>query len=179
MKLKDLETVFGYSIETLVRSGKKFKLYSFLLFVLDIAVVCGLTAIMFTAGASPATYGYVLVGICILVTLVVQYRLTCGVLDLGQFYIRHKKVDLIGEFLSLDCDEANGVLASLNLPALETASLASFCEILTKYCQHGSANCITLYDKLKNYIAKAGNIKVMSVKAGKKKVVVNITTDCE
>ena len=75
MRLKDNQSLWGIPVVHLKEHSKKYRLYSTILYILDIILVVALTLLLYYTNVSYNTYGFIIVAVCLLFHFVSYYLL--------------------------------------------------------------------------------------------------------
>lgn len=169
MKLKDCQELWGIPIVHLKEHSKKYRIYSFLLYFLDIVLMFGLTAFMYTRGVDYNTYGFVLVSVCIMFHFIIYSKLNPEKWEAFQFYKKHINCEVKEVTYEVDENKLYSVLYCTGYKRLkQNGTIDNYKELILSACCENIKYAPSIMKYIKKYESKSGNLTCIIIQKGKK-----------
>lgn len=110
MLLKDRQTLWGVSISYLMSCGKKYRLGTLTMYIVDIVLVVGTTMFLYNNNYSYSAYGYIVVCTALLFNLVMWQYLNPAKWVALKFYRKHKSLKVEEQTYSVGSEKLHSVL---------------------------------------------------------------------
>jgi hypothetical protein len=178
MKLKENQTLWGIPVVHLKEHSKKYRLYSSILYVLDIILVVILTLLMYYTNISYSAYGFVIVAICLLFHFISYYKLNPEKWEAFKFYKKYSECKIITKTYALDENKLYSLLYCIGYKRLkQNRSFDEYKELILSACCENCAYSKSLMKYMKKYESESGNLSCLIIKKGKKQYFIDFVND--
>lgn len=178
MKLKDNQTLWGIPVVHLKEHSKKYRLYSTILYILDIILVVALTLFLYYANMSYNTYGFIIVAVCLLFHFISYYKLNPEKWEAFKFYKKHSDCKIITKSYILDENKLYSLLYCIGYKRLkQNRSFDEYKELILSACCENCAYSKSLMKYMKKYESESGNLSCLIIEKGKKQYFIDFVND--
>lgn len=175
MLLKERQTLWGIPVTALKEHGRKYRLFSYGLLVLDIVVIFGLTAFLYYGNYSYSAYGYVVVAVALTMNLIANQYLNPERWAAYKFYKRHQGHKVTEVCYKVDAEKLYSVLYCTGYRRLKSGlSYEKYCELMVSACCENPSYAKTIAHYLKKYISDSGDLTCFIVSAKKNQFFVDM-----
>lgn len=169
MKLNKSQTLWGIPIVHLKEHSKKYRVYSLILYTLDILLVIGLTAYMYYNNIDYNTYGFVLVSICLLFHFITYSKLNPEKWEAFQFYKKHSSYEIKEKTYSVDENKLYSILYCTGYKRLkQNRTFDEYKELILSACCENIKYSHSIMKYIKKYENESGNLTCIIIEKGKK-----------
>lgn len=136
MLLKDFDELWGIPLEGIRKQGKKYKIYSTCVYVVDILMILFCGAYMFTTGSSYSAYIFATVFITLLNFMILNIVINPEKWRAYLFYKKYKRYKVIEMTLYLHYDNMKSILYCSNYKRKKiNASELDYKELMLSACR--------------------------------------------
>ena len=170
MNLNDLGTLWGNPIVKLREYAKKYRIGSIFLYTLDIAIMAGMSVIMYKQHSSFKVYMFVMVMFVIIFSLVFSLYLNSDRWSAFKFYRKHKNDVVEVKKYKVDEKRLYTVLYCMNYKRLKTdKDYKDYIEMIASACNEDWTFSKSFMKYVSKYEdAETGNLEIYVVTKGKK-----------
>lgn len=180
MKLKECQTLWGISIVHLKEHSKRYRIFSIILYTLDILIIAGLTAFMYYNNVNYSTYGFVLVSICLLFHFIFYTKLNPEKWEAFKFYKKHISYNVIKKKYNVDENKLYSVLYCTGYKRLrQNRSFNEYKELMLSACCENIKYSRSIMKYIKKYEDESGNLTCYIIEKGKKQYFIDFEDEVE
>ena len=170
MKVVDLTEIWGIPKSKLQEYSKQYKWWMFGMYVLDIVAVVLLVAILYNSGADTRFYFYAIGLLCIIITLLMSYRINTDTGVAYQFYNKESRKECAIEYYSLNEEVLYNILYCIGYRRLKSnKSLEIYMEMLLSACCDNAKCAYTIMKFMNRYKSDNKDATAIYVLQGKKR----------
>ena len=170
MKVVDLTEIWGIPKSKLQEYSKQYKWWMFGMYVLDIVAVVLLVAILYNSGADTRFYFYAIGLLCIIITLLMSYRINTDTGVAYQFYNKVSRKECAIEYYSLNEEVLYNILYCIGYRRLKSnKSLEIYMEMLLSACCDNAKCAYTIMKFMNSYKSDNKDATAIYVLQGKKR----------
>lgn len=170
MKVVDLTEIWGIPKSKLQEYSKQYKWWTFGMYVLDIVAVVLLVAILYNSGADTRFYFYAIGLLCIIITLLMSYRINTDTGVAYQFYNKVSRKECAIEYYSLNEEVLYNILYCIGYRRLKSnKSLEIYMEMLLSACCDNAKCAYTIMKFMNRYKSDNKDATAIYVLQGKKR----------
>lgn len=170
MKVLDLTEIWGIPKSKLQEYSKQYKWWMFGMYVLDIVAVVLLVAILYNSGADTRFYFYAIGLLCIIITLLMSYRINTDTGVAYQFYNKVSRKECAIEYYSLNEEVLYNILYCIGYRRLKSnKSLEIYMEMLLSACCDNAKCAYTIMKFMNRYKSDNKDATAIYVLQGKKR----------
>lgn len=178
MKLKENQTLWGIPVVHLKEHSKKYRLYSSILYLLDIVLVIALTLILYYTNVSYNTYGFIIVAICLAFHFISYYKLNPEKWEAFKFYKKYSEFKVLTKTYSLDENKLYSLLYCIGYKRLkQNRSFDEYKELILSACCENCAYSKSLMKYMKKYESESGNLSCLIIEKGKKQFFIDFVNE--
>ena len=159
MKLKDCSTLWGVSVVHLKEHSKKYRLYSSLLYFIDMVIIVLLTIFMYNNNVNYQSYGFVIVAVCLFVHFTSYNLLNPEKWEAFKFYKRYSNYNVATISYDLDDEKLYSILYCLAFKRLKKGKdLDTYKELVLSACCENTNNAKKIMKYLQKYESNSGTV---------------------
>lgn len=159
MILSDINELWGIPIVYLKEYSKKYRLYSWIMYLIDALVIIGATAFMYFRNVSFEAYGFVVVILAVFVYLGMSKFLNMENWLVFKFYKHYCKCKVVEFSYNIDADSLYSILYCVNYKRLKpNKSEQEYRELICGACCENSRYAGKLMDFMKKYQSPSGTV---------------------
>lgn len=178
MRLKDNQTLWGIPVVHLKEHSKKYRLYSTILYILDIILVVALTLLLYYTNVSYNTYGFIIVAVCLLFHFVSYYKLNPEKWEAFKFYKKYSDCKIIVKSYALDENKLYSLLYCIGYKRLkQNRSFDEYKELILSACCENCSYSKSLMKYMKKYESESGNLSCLIIEKRKKQYFIDFVND--
>lgn len=177
MKVKDLDTILGLSIEELKRASKRYALGVVVLYAMDIAAIIGATVYMYYRDVQYPVYGIVLAMVCFLANFVVYYMLKPELNLLYKFYKKNREQFVLGKCYHVTWQDLRDALLKVGVSVKPDTSMEELRLMLLSSSRASLRNAYLVMKQLSRYEVESDNFRCLIVERGKKQYFVGFAPE--
>lgn len=159
MKLKELKLVLGVPVEELKTGFERTRRRVFLIYLLDAALILGLTAVMFFNNAQPAWYGVALVVVLTFVNLLFQMKTGGPASRVYNFYKRYANSPVVIKNFNITDANADDALCECGCPPGDFEGVDEFKRIVTDFVKGNIVNAVMVSSGIMRYETPTGQLR--------------------
>lgn len=170
MTLKEINTLWGNPVIKLREYAKKYRVYSVMLYILDIILLAILTAIMYKQGSNFQVYMFVMVMFVLIFSLIFSTFLNTNKWSAFKFWKRYKNNKVVIKKYKVDAKQLYAVIYCMNYKRLkQDKEFTDYLDMILNACNEDSIYAKTVMKYLSKYEdEETGNLEVYTVKSGNK-----------
>ena len=178
MRLKENQTLWGIPVVHLKEHSKKYRLYSTILYALDLILVVILTLLLYYTNVSYSTYGFVIVVICLLFHFVSYYKLNPDKWEAFKFYKKYSDCKILIKSYALDENKLYSLLYCIGYKRLkQNRSFDDYKELILSVCCENCSYSKSIMKYMKKYESESGNLSCLIIEKGKKQYFIDFVND--
>jgi Ca2+/Na+ antiporter len=178
MKLKESQTLWGIPITHLKEHSKKYRLYSSLLYLLDIVLIVLLTLYMYYNNVNYQSYGFLIVVVCLFVHFTTYSFLNPDKWEAFKFYKKYSDCELITKTYDLDEEKMFSMLYCLAFKRLRQGkSFETYKELMLSACCEDTRNAKKLMKYLQKYESESGTLTCRIIIKGKSQYFIDFVNE--
>lgn len=168
MQLKDIDTLWGIPVVHLKEYSKKYRFWMSIVYLVDIALIFGLTAFMFYANVQYSVHGYVVVILALLVQFVAYFFLSLEKWEAFKFYKKHSKCNIYEKTYKISADQFYSILYCVGYKRLkEGKTIDDYKELCLSACCENVKYAKSIGKYLRKYEDDSGDIPCVVMHKGK------------
>ncbi len=170
MKVADLTEIWGISKGKLQEYSKQYKWWMIGVYALDVVAVVLLVAILYNSGADARFYLYAIGLLCIIITLLMSYKINTDTGVAYQFYNKVVKKECAVEYYNLNEEVLYNILYCIGYRRLKSnKSMEIYMEMLLSACCDNAKCAYTIMKFMNRYKSENKEGIAIYVLQGKKK----------
>ena len=178
MRLKENQTLWGIPVVHLKEHSKKYRLYSTILYALDLILVVILTLLLYYTNVSYSTYDFVIVVICLLFHFVSYYKLNPDKWEAFKFYKKYSDCKILIKSYALDENKLYSLLYCIGYKRLkQNRSFDDYKELILSVCCENCSYSKSIMKYMKKYESESGNLSCLIIEKGKKQYFIDFVND--
>lgn len=151
-KLKDRDTLWGNSIQSLKAYSKKYRLTAFFIYLFDILMVIGAVFFMYCNRSSVQVYIVIMISITLIVVLSIYAFLNVQQWQAYKFYRKYQNKDIHKLVVNVDAEKLYSIIYLMNYKRLkEGKSIEEYKELILSACCEDKINAKKFYQNIKKY----------------------------
>lgn len=179
MKLKDLDKVFGLSVDELKASSTMYVRWSWAVYLADALVMLCATAYMFYHGIKYQIYGIVLVIVCVLVNLVAHFKMHPERHELYKFYKKNHDQFVLGKCYGLTWSDLHEMMKRVDVTVKSDTSMGLIIQKMIAYGCSSLKGSLYVGQRLSKYEVESGGLKCFMVERGNKTYFIGVVDNKE
>lgn len=178
MRLKENQALWGIPVVHLKEHSKKYRLYSTILYILDIVLVVALTLLLYYTNVSYDTYGFIIVAVCLLFHFISYYKLNPEKWEAFKFYKKYSDCKILVKSYALDENKLYSLLYCIGYKRLkQNRSFGEYKELILSACCENCSYSKSLMKYMKKYESESGNLSCLIIEKGKKQYFIDFVND--
>ena len=170
MKVTDLTEIWGIPKSKLQEYSKQYKWWMVGVYLLDIIAVILLVVILYNSGAKAQFYLYAVGLLCIIITLLMSYKINTDTGVAYQFYNKVQRKDCAVEYYNLNEEVLYNILYCIGYRRLKSnKSLEIYMEMLLSACCDNAKCAYAIMKFMNRYKSEGKDGMAVYVLQGKKK----------
>ena len=172
--LRNFKTIWGIPIIHLKEYSKKYKLYSFILYLADVISIFGLTAFMYFNNIDYRAYGFILLFVCILLHFAFNQLLSPEKWEAFKFYKNNESCDVVQKKYKVDCNNLYSILYIVGYKRLkENKDITYYKELMLSACCENVKYSKNIMKYLQKYENESGNLTCFIITRGKSQFLID------
>lgn len=179
MKLKDLEELCGISVAELKKNSQRYRIWTAVLYALDIALILVLTVLMYKNGAQAQYYGVALVFVCAVVNVASYFKLKPGRHELYTLWHKNRSQLVLGKCYDLRWQDLYDIVVHFKPGVGADTPMSDLKAMLPELALTSSKNNRKMMRQLLKFEAEVGNLKCFVLEHGKKQYFLGLVAENE